>query len=369
VREGGDPGRTSTVRATRPPRWAPSADDLSLVAALLDAGLTLLDALATLESMAVDPKTRAASIHLQERVSSGGSLAAALEELSTPMHVRMLIDGGERTGGLVTAFRSAAVLTLRLEALRSEVRRALVYPGLVLAIGLAILTVIALVVVPPLERTFADLGGEIPRATRIVLVASGPLSSPTTWAVVAMVAAIAFGLRGRAAPARIGVPAGLLAEAGRSISAIADHLPVAGPIRRSLRLTVLAQVMASLLGGGTTLDAAMRHAAGTIGAERAQKVLREASVATAQGRSPFVLEELGRLLDPAELAMLRVGERTGLLAEQWGRVAQRRDRVLEDHIRRSNAVLEPVLVALVGAVVGGAVLALYLPTFRVMELL
>jgi len=369
VREGGDPGRPPTDRVTRPPRWTPSADDLGLIAALLDAGLTLLDSLATLESMTVDPQTRAAASYLQGRVSSGHGLAMALDELSTPMHVRMLIDGGERTGRLVTAFRSAAGLTLRLEAMRSEVRRALVYPGLVLAIGLGILTVIALVVVPPLERTFVDLGGEIPRATRIVLAASGPLSSPTAWAVVALVAAIVFGLRGRARSAGIGRRGGLLAGVGRSVGPIADHLPVVGPIRRSLRVTVVGQLMASLIGGGIPLDAAMRHAAGTVGPERVRQVLHEAAVATTEGRSPFVPEELGRLLDPAELAMLRVGERAGLLAEQWHRVAQRRDRVLEDHIRRSNAVVEPVLVALVGALVGGAVLALYLPTFRVMELL
>jgi type IV pilus assembly protein PilC len=67
--------------------------------------------------------------------------------------------------------------------------------------------------------------------------------------------------------------------------------------------------------------------------------------------------------------MLRVGVRNGLMGEQWSRVASRRDRAFEDLVRRMGTVIEPMLVALVGVIVGGAVLALYLPTFRVVQLL
>jgi type IV pilus assembly protein PilC len=146
-------------------------------------------------------------------------------------------------------------------------------------------------------------------------------------------------------------------------------LPLWGSLRRDLRLTVLAHVMATLSEGGVPLDTALRQVAETIGSQRVAQVLEEASVVTQRGSSPFVPEQLGRLLDAAELAMLGVGEGTGLVAEQWSRIARRRDRALEERIRRTSVVIEPVLVALVGLVVGGAVLALYLPTFRVIELL
>jgi type II secretory pathway component PulF len=365
VRGGGATGRASIGAPERTAPWAPSADAIDLLAALLEAGLPLTDALATIEGSAVDAPTRGAARHLKDRVRSGHDLSSSLEELAAPAHVRMLVDGGERTGRLVPALRHAARLTDRLDLLRSEARRALVYPGLVLAIGLAILVVIAVAVVPPLERTFADLGGELPRATRLVLAVSGPLSSPSAWTLVVLgCASIVLGRRWSASSEWI--PPWVRV---RRITFSADHLPLWGSLRRDLRLTVLAHVMATLSEGGVPLDTALRHVSETIGSQRAAQVLREASSMTQRGSSPFVPEQLGRLLDAAELAMLGVGERTGLLAEQWSRIASRRDRALEERIRRTSVVIEPVLVALVGIVVGGAVVALYLPTFRVIELL
>ena len=362
---GGATGRASIGAPQRTAPWAPSAVAIDLLAALLESGLPLTDALATIEGSAVDAPTRGAVRHLKDRVRAGHDLSSSLEELAAPAHVRMLVDGGERTGRLVPALRHAARLTERLDVLRSEARRALVYPGLVLAIGLAILVVIAVAVVPPLERTFADLGGELPTATRVVLAVSGPLSSPSAWTLVVLgCASILLGRRWSASSESI--PPWVRA---RRIPFSADHLPLWGSLRRDLRLTVLAHVMATLSEGGVPLDTALRQVAETIGSQRVAQVLEEASVVTQRGSSPFVPEQLGRLLDAAELAMLGVGEGTGLVAEQWSRIARRRDRALEERIRRTSVVIEPVLVALVGLVVGGAVLALYLPTFRVIELL
>jgi type II secretory pathway component PulF len=338
---------------------------MDLLASLLEAGLPLVDALATIEEMAVDGPTRGAVRHLRDRVRSGHDLSSALEELDAPSHVRMLVDGGERTGRLVPALRHAARLTDRLELLRSDVRRALVYPSLVLIIGLAILVVIAVAVVPPLERTFADLGGELPRATRIVLAMSGALNAPRAWAQIVLGSALVLLVRRWSATSGP-VPSWVRS---RRIPLLADHLPLWGRFRRDLRHTVLVHVMATLTGGGVPLDTALRHVAEMIGAQRAAQVLREAAIVTQHGASPFVPDQLGRLLDSAELAMLGVGERTGLVAEQWSRIARLRDRALEERIRRTSVVIEPVLVAIVGLIVGGAVLALYLPTFRIVELL
>jgi type II secretory pathway component PulF len=385
VRGGAERERPRTKGSGPASRWTPTDDELDLLASLLEAGLPLVEALSTLETMAVDAPARAAVMHLEARVRSGYGLAATLDELAAPAHVRMLVDSGERTGRLVLALRRAALLTRRLEVLRSEARRALVYPSLVLAIGAGILAVIAIAVVPPLERTFIELGGELPRATRIVLAASAAISAPATWASVALaLAVIIAGRRWPLLSVRIPVlcraSRTALAESvsrrsrstpgiGRVIDRITEHLPLWGPIRRGLRLTIISHVMGALIDGGVPLDSALAHVSETIGPARVAQVMREAAIATQQGLSPFVPEQLGRLLDSAEIAMLRVGERNGLAAEQWSRIAERRDRDLEGRIRRTGVIIEPILIAIVGAVVGGAVLALYLPTFRVVELL
>jgi type II secretory pathway component PulF len=364
ARAGGDRGRSAAATAYGPPRWTPKSDELDLLAALLGAGVPLVDTLAMLGAMATDASMRSVSDRLQESVRSGRGLAPVLEELAVPSHVRILVEGGERTGRLGPALRSAGVLTLRLETLRAEARRALVYPGVVLLIGFAILTVIAIAVVPPLERTFAELGGDLPRATRMVLQMSGSLRAPSTWALIAMIAAgVHVGRRTSSALVR------RLPTAGTRSSALADHLPMLGRLRHDLRMAVLSQAMAALVEAGVPLDAALLHVSEGIAPSRTSRILGDAASATRRGLSPFEPGRLGLILDQAELAMLRVGERTGLVAEQWSRIAERRGRALEDRIKRSSVLIEPMLVAVVGAIVGGAVLALYLPTFRVIELL
>lgn len=359
-----------------PSRWAPTADQLDLLASLLEAGLPLLDALTTLQDMATESRTRSAMVHLRSCVHRGQQLALGMASTGAPGHVTMLLDGGERTGRLAEALRSAGVLTARIETLRGEVRRALVYPGVVLAIGLVILTIIAVAVVPPLERTFADLGGELPRATRIVLAASRPLSSPLSLALVAGAVAVVALLR-RVAMSSEGIRrAGSSSDArsprrplNKHVEAIRDHLPLSGRLRRDLRITIVAHAIATLVRGGVPLDVALSHVANGLAPGRTRRILEEAAEAARQGSSPFEDEMLGRILDTSERAVLRVGERNGLIAEQWRRVAERRDRALEEYMRRVGVIVEPILVALIGGVVGGAVLALYLPTFRVMDLL
>jgi type IV pilus assembly protein PilC len=127
--------------------------------------------------------------------------------------------------------------------------------------------------------------------------------------------------------------------------------------------------MATLLRGGTSFDAALQHVADELSPSRTGELFAAAAAAVRSGTSPFSDEILGRVLDPGEREMLCIGERNGLLVEQWGRVAQRRDGALERRLHGLGATLEPLLIALVGFIVGGAVFALYLPTFRVMDLL
>jgi type II secretory pathway component PulF len=127
--------------------------------------------------------------------------------------------------------------------------------------------------------------------------------------------------------------------------------------------------MATLLRGGVPLADALRNVGLGLGHPTTSRILDEAVRITEEGRSPFACDALRAVLDPAELSMLSIGERNGLLAEQWERVAVRREVALEGSVRRLAVVFEPLLVVLVGAIVGGAVLALYLPTFQVLDLL
>jgi len=266
-----------------------------------------------------------------------------------------LVSGGERTGRVAAAIRTAADLTGRLDELRVVMRRASVYPAVVLAVGAAMLTLISVTVVPQLERTFLDLGGELPGPTRAVLAISDVLRSLWTPALVVLI------LLARR-------PARRLHDAMPWLR-VPRRLPVIGRLRDDVDLVVLARLVASLLAAGVTLVDALRAAAEVLPAGRLRERVDRAADEVEAGRSAFSADGLGGVLDRAEREVLAVGEVTGLLGTQWARVAERRDVALRERVVRAGALLEPVLVVIVGATVGGAVMALYLPTFRVLDLL
>ena len=339
-----------------PPRvsWSPQHDQLQLIASLLEAGVTLDVAFDTLATMGRSGRTREAAAWITNALRRGATLSDALGEVGVPDHVRALVHGGERVGQVAPAMRAAAELVGRIATLRDELRRALLYPAVVLMLGLTILLVVALVVVPPLERTFADLGGELPTATRMVLAVSVPLRSPVTLAVLPALIALLRVLRGR--------------WVGR-LAVVGSAVPIWRSVDRDVQLSVTARLMATMLGGGLPLVDALRTVEAALGPGRVRDSVGTAVRAVEAGKSALEDEALGGLLDPAERELLVVAERTGLLADQWKRVAQRRADALTGRIARIGTVAEPLLVVLVGVLVGGAVLALYLPTFRVLDLL
>jgi len=341
--------------AQRGVRWIPRHDQLLLIASLVEAGVTLDVAFDTLATTGTTRVTREAAASVRDGLRAGLSLSLALDDVGAPHHVRALVLGGERVGRIAPALRAAADLLRRIAGLKEDLRRALLYPGVVLALGLGILVIVALVVVPPLERTFADLGGELPAATRAVLAVSRPLRSPGLVGLVAGLVAVSALLRRHR-------PRGIPAVPGGSVL-------LRGRIEREVQLAIAARLMATMLGGGLPLIDALRTTQDALRPGRVGSRVRAAASAVEMGRSPLADDALGGLLDPVERELLAVAERTGLLAEQWERVAQRRTDALTARIGRIGAVAEPLLVVTVGALVGGAVLALYLPTFRVLDLL
>ncbi len=336
----------------RASRWDVGKDELQLLASLVAGGVPAAEALRTLAG-ASRTAPGAAAARAARLIAAGSAPSDAFRTVGVRPHVVALVHGGERTGQLGPALRSAADVVGQLERIRRTLRGALTYPTVVLTIGVVMVTVIAVVIVPSLERTFADLGGELPVLTRGVLEVSAFLRRGG-----------GFLLAGAALLVR------RLARHGpvRDRPDVSDRIPVLGALRRDVDLAVLSRLLATLLTAGVPLDEALRTAGGTLRGGRVRGAVAAAAVNVEQGRSAVDADALGPLLGSTERTLVEVGERTGLTAAQWARVAERRTELLDERVARVGAVLEPLLVVLVGLVVGTAVLALYLPTFRILEL-
>lgn len=315
-------------------------------------GVAVDEALRTLAD-ASDGAARDASERASTLVRSGIAPSVALRAVGAEPHVVALVHSGERTGDAALAFRAAGDVTGHLQQLRNRSRSALVYPAVVLAIGLVMVTVITVLIVPPLERTFIDLGGELPQLTRAVLAAGAFVRSGGVLIVLGAALAV------RALTRRASMLRGWT---------IADRLPVVGALRRDVDLAVLARMLATLLAADVPLDESLRAGADMLRDGRVRGAVERAVGLVAHGGSCVADDGLGPLLSSTDRALVAVGERNGLLAAQWDRVADRRAEVLGARVERVGAIVEPLLVVAVGLIVGGAVLALYLPTFRILDL-
>ena len=332
--------------------WRPTRDQLELLASLLDGGVRIADALDLVSRAAADRTTRAAVAIVASEVRAGREFGDVLCEVGASRHVSGLVIGGERAGRLSESLRAAAELVAHLERLRMALRAALAYPSIVLAIGLGMTVVIAFAVVPAFERTFIELGGTLPLATRVVVRGAALLRGPAVPGAVSL-AMLVWIVRARRRRSTTGAIVGWTLLRG---------------LRTDLDVAVLASLVANAVRSGLTLLVALETATDALVDPRNRRTVTAAAIAVRAGRSHVEPDALGPLLLPAERELLAVAERTGALAAQWARVAEMRHARVAAFAARLATTLEPVLVLGVGLLVGGIVLALYLPTFEVLDL-
>lgn len=358
-REASSTGVARARRRGRPTVRVASLDGptLLLLAELLAAGVRLDRALASLERATQRAPQQAVLHDVRVAVQAGQSLTNALATLHLPSHVRALVAGGERVGRVADGLRSAAELSARLDAVRRRFRQALTYPAVVLAVALIVLVVVSVSIVPQMERTFLDLGGELPAATRVVVAIATVIRSPLTWAIVGLAAVSVAALLART---RAGAGGGILVSIATA---------VVGPFRRRLDIAVATRVVATLLANGATVVDALATAGGSTAHPQVRRGLLELAAVAGSGHPIATTTCAAQLLDPMECEMIAVGEEQGLLAPQWERVADRRIADLERRLDLLGNLAEPVLVIVVGLIVGGAVTALYLPSIKVLELI
>lgn len=318
------------------------------LAALLQAGVPLDEALAILVEAAARPEAAALFKRLRDRVRSGRPLSAAMaaEGRRFDGFAIALAEAGEAGGRLDTALAALAAYRARTRGLSDTVRGALVYP--MVLIGFGALSVIALMVfvIPEFERLFREGGRDLPLFTRAVFGIAGLLRDWLWLLVVLLLAGAWWGAR-------------KLADS--AIRRRFDRHRLGWPLYGRLRLLFdserLARALAALLGNGVDLPRALALAGRTLGNQALAAGIAEAAAKVRQGGPlPQAIAESGPW-PPALTRMIRVGLETGRLAALCGEAAEIFGREAESRAKRLVALLEPALIIAIGGAVAAIILA------------
>lgn len=353
------------ARARAGQAWARgvSATELSLLtrqmATLLDSGLTMEQALNALIEEAAEPKTREVLTGVKTEVTAGLSLAAALGvyEKSFPDFYRALVHGGEESGALPTVLQHLADYLDARQALRQKTSLALLYPILVTVVAIMIVTGMLVYVVPQVVQVFQQSRQSLPLLTRALIGLSDFLRG--TWPYLLLI------IGGGVSAARMALRR---PDLRRRWHGYLLRLPWLGSLVRGVNTSRFASTLAILVGGGVPLLGALDSGARVMtnmvmseAVERAIGRVREgASLARALGET--------RAFPPLLVHLVASGEASGKLEQMLQRAATLETQALERRLAVFLALLEPLMILVMGGVVLMIVLAILLPIIEINQL-
>jgi type II secretory pathway component PulF len=322
---------------------------------LLAAGMTLGDALHLLSRGGREKGRDAIVAALRDDIVRGRNLSDALAawpQVFPPLYVS-LVQAGEAGGGLDESLRRIVAHYERVQATREKVVGALVYPAIVLVVGIGTVIFIMSFVVPRFAAMFRELGSTLPGPTRLLIALSGFFTGARGLVLLGVVAAAVFFAR-----QALHTPAGRRWWHARLL-----RLPLARRIVTAAAFSQFAQTLGSLLANGVQVLEALRIVERTVGNVVIAGEIRAARERVTDGSTISGPLAQGKVFPPILTEMLAVGERTGDLPGALGHIARRYETELDRGIRLFVAVLEPALIVGIALVVGFVVISMLLAVF------
>ena len=322
---------------------------------MIDAGLPIIQCLEILHTQQNNKTFKRMIKEIKEQVESGATLAEALKRF--PKHFDDLfvnmIAAGEAGGILDAILRRLAAYMEKAAKLKSQVKGALTYPIVTLIIAVLVLGVILVFVIPVFQEMFADFGGQLPVPTQIVVNASEMVKSKIVYIIIAV---FAFGFAAKKFYAT---------EKGRDMmDDFTLKIPVFGELLRKVAVAKFTRTMGTMLASGVAILEALDIVAKTAGNRTVEKAIYDVRSGIAEGRTMAdPLQESG--VFPAMVCqMISVGESTGALDAMLEKIADFYDEEVDQAVENLTSLIEPFMLVFLGTTIGGLVVAMYLPIFK-----
>ena len=323
---------------------------------MLTAGIPLVQAFDIVGAGHDNPAVQRLVLNVKQDVESGASLAEALAK--HPLHFDdlfvNLVRAGEQAGALETLLDKIATYKEKTEAIKKKVKKALFYPGAVMVVALIVTTILLVFVIPEFESLFQGFGADLPAFTRMII----DLSVFVRAQGIFIVMAISGGIGGYI----------YAYKRNKKLREIQDRislkLPIIGGILDKSAVARFARTLATMFAAGVPLVEALESVAGACGNivyEIAVLQMRD-EVATGQ-RLQHAMENTERFPNMV-IQMIAVGEESGSLDEMASKVADFYEDDVDNAVDGLTSLLEPLIMAILGVLVGGLVIAMYLPIFK-----
>jgi type IV pilus assembly protein PilC len=321
---------------------------------MIDAGLPLVQGLTILAEQSENPTFKAVLKEITKDVEGGSTLAEAMKKHSKIFDALFvnLVAAGEMGGMLDTILRRLAQFIEKAEKLKSQIKGAMTYPIVVVAIAIIVIAVILVFVIPVFEDMFKSFGSALPTPTQIVVNMSRFLKSNIHWVIIALIALI-YGFKRYRDTA-----------AGKKMTdSLFLKLPVFGNLLKKTAVARFTRTLGTMISSGVPILDALEIVAKTAGNVVIEEIIYEVRGSIAEGQT--IAEPLSEndIFPGMVIQMIAVGEATGALDSMLEKIADFYDEEVDAAVAALTSMLEPLLMLFLGGSIGGLVIAMYLPIF------
>ncbi|HSQ32424.1 MAG TPA: type II secretion system F family protein [Gemmatimonadaceae bacterium] len=321
---------------------------------MINAGLPLVQALDILATQSENPALKDVTRQVVFDVESGNTLADAMRKhpkAFSELYVNM-VAAGEAGGILDTILMRLAVFMEKNDALVRKVKGAMIYPAVIISVAAIAITVLLIFVIPTFQTMFESANIALPLPTRIVIGLSHTLK--TYWYMIAgAMIGIFLGVK-----KYYQTPSGKL-----TIDRKLLRLPVLGDVLRKSAVSRFTRTLGTLISSGVSILDGLEITAKTAGNRVIQDAIMESRASIAGGETIAAPLKKSQVFPPMVISMIAVGEQTGGLDEMLSKIADFYDEEVDAAVSGLLALMEPVMIVFLGVVVGGMVVAMYLPIF------
>jgi type IV pilus assembly protein PilC len=370
--EVGTPGPSARVAGRPAAEWSERlfqarvrAGDLILfttqLAVMLDSGVVLSEALDAIAQQAGDARFQAVILDISKRVKSGDTFSKALSQYPHAFNTMFtsMVKASEASGKMVEMLNVlTGYLTFESDT-RKQIKGALTYPFIMVLMAIAATGTLMFFVLPRFMRIYSSRGASLPKLTQVLVGVSKILGNFELMTVLITTAILGGGLLWYSARTTTG---------RRIFDGLKIHTPVIGTMFSDMVVTRSMRIMATMVNTGVRLLDAVRVIQGAVDNYYFQRLWTEVDERIQDGyqlSESILLAEGSDLISPSVIQMLRAGEKSGRLGEVCDKVSIFYQKKLEASIRTTMTLIEPLMITILGAIIGTIAIALLMPVFRV----